>query len=89
MGIMAAPTPAIKIADILKELNGEPSTNTWIQVPGYYGLSKPGIEAAGNLNFLAPKEGIALIVFLNTKNGEIRSFVAKYTDDPGRDILWP
>lgn len=82
------PAPAITLAQIMIELNGPTGVGEWVRVPGYYGMSSPTIDSEGQLNFFASTNGALLILFINGRTSETRSFVAKFTDDPIRSQLW-
>ncbi len=79
------------IAQILELLNAE-NKGIWILINGYYALIEPHVldktpEDGKNVNYNFPTNGIVLKAFLNTSTGEIRTFVAKFTDDPKKEIL--
>jgi len=84
-GILKNMEPPIKtIAQILEDLNEE-NKGTWIPIKGYYALIKP--HTKGLISYNHPTGGIILKAFLNRGTAEIRTFVAKFTDDPIREKL--
>ncbi|HAQ03068.1 TPA: hypothetical protein DEP30_03880 [Candidatus Nomurabacteria bacterium] len=85
---MNIPPPNITISDILIELNGTTGIGDWVKMPGHYAISDPTINSDTTLNFLQPTSGILLVVFVNKRTAEIKSFIAKFTDDPIRNKLW-
>ena len=83
------PEPTFRIEDILVELNGPTGIGEWQRVPGYLGVSKPSISSDTSLNFLAPLDGVAVILFVNNRTTELKMYAAKLTNDPIREQLWP
>ncbi len=68
-----------KIQNILDELNHGDSTKPWVSLPGIYGLFGSKIEKESvNMN----EKAIALKLFLNTKTVEVKSYIAKWLDEP-------
>lgn len=80
-------TPKRTIEEILKELNGGELVGDWARIDGLFGVSTPPIDDKGNLNFLAPTAGIALVAFGNQKTLEVKFFAAKFTDDQSSEKL--
>ena len=70
---------------ILKDLNAE-GKGSWVQIDGYYSLVSPKIDGK-NIDYNYPTNGIILLAFLNLSTAEIRTFIAKFTDDPKREIF--
>lgn len=78
-------TPPIKTRDqIIEELNSQ--GGNWIQLPDTYYIAVPKIEGK-MVNYSSPTNGIILTAFLNLQNAEVKTFIAKFLDTPGREDL--
>ena len=67
-----------KINDIIKLLNKQDTDNPfWDVVPtGYYALTEVEILSSGNKRAtFMPNRGIPVKVFVNTKTGEVKTFL--------------
>lgn len=83
---MSAPPPIKTISQILSDLNGE-NKGTWIPIDGHFAITRP-IENGKMINYGMPIDGIILKAFFNQNTSEIRTYIAKFLDDPDRENLF-
>ena len=79
--------PVKTIEQILFELNGHAGPGRWYLHDGLYAVTEPTI-INGGIDFTKPKTGIMLKVFINSQNGEAKTFVAKLLAIPEQQTLW-
>ena len=72
--------PVTTIEKILEELNTGDSQKPWVETSGIHAVRQ--IEVTGGKLIKDKDTGFVLKFFINRKTGEVRSFYAKYTDDP-------
>ena len=80
---MAAKITTIKA--ILDNLNGPDQTTPWVPLLGVNFLSTAQINPPNEININS--EGLVLKAFINLNTGEIKTYLAKWTDAPETNQL--
>lgn len=71
------------IATILEVLNGEGNTGPWVEVTGFYMTNQGSIQIKDTVTTITKKdEALAVKYFVHTETGEIKTYIAKWLDDP-------
>lgn len=87
-GVKIASKMAVKITSIRKildELNGKNKTAPWVPLNGVTFLSQAQIKPVDQI-YVGP-DGLVLKAFINTSTGEIKTYLAKWTDAPETNTL--
>jgi len=76
------------IDEIIALLNGNDPNRPWYRVPGYSKLSKAEItEGPKGFGVNSTSKSTLLVVFVNSKTGEVRLFVAKWIEEEANKKL--
>jgi hypothetical protein len=78
-------TQITTVRKILDELNGVGKDTPWNEIPQTYTLTSVKVNVVGTAD-LQP-QGVLLKLFINSKTGEIKTYLAKWLDIPEAKLL--
>lgn len=80
------PPRILTINEILSGLNGSSVAGPWVELPGVNGIPVVSINGPSNI-VVSFNSAYVVKTFINSETAEIKSFLAKSIDLPGRENL--